>query len=280
MFGYNVGAVMSYMKTASLLQRGAQVYASRKARFIDIIPTEDFPEKTSFIGTEDLSDNSYNDPYTEEDRALQMADDYLDVVDSTPPKVGVIPIKPVDTYDFASLYGLTGATPVESEPEDLFEVEPIQPEPDPVIIEEPKVVQEPERTVEPVKAVAPEPVEAPEPVKAVASEPKPVIATPEPVIATPEPVIATPKPVTPAATAPKPKPVIATPEPTAQPQQSTIPDITGMNFKTQAQTIAKWYAKPIMQEAVLFEAFGKTVIMRLVSEGYLVRTKKGILLGS
>lgn len=266
MFGYNVGAVMSYMKTASLLQRGAQVYASRKARFIDIIPTEDFPEKTSFIGTEDLSDNSYNDPYTEEDRALQMADDYLDVVDSTPPKVGVIPIKPVDTYDFASLYGLTGATPVESEPEDLFEVEPIQPEPDPVIIEEPKVVQEPERTVEPVKAVAPEPVEAPEPVKAVASEPKPVIATP--------------KPVTPAAIASKPKPVIATPEPTSQPQQSTIPDIAGMNFKTQAQTIAKWYAKPIMQESVLFEAFGKSVIMKLVGEGYLVRTKKGILLGS
>lgn len=261
MFGYNVGAVMSYMKTASLLQRGAQVYASRKARFIDIIPTEDFPEKTSFISTEDLSDNSYNDPYTEEDRALQMADDYLDAVDSTPPKVGVIPIKPVDTYDFASLYGLTGATPVvESEPEDLFEVEPIQPEPDPVIIEEPKVVQEP--------------------VKAVASEPKPVIATPDPVVATSEPVIATPKPVTPAATAPKPKPVIATPEPTAQPQQSSIPDIAGMNFKTQAQTIAKWYAKPIMQEAVLFEAFGKSVIMKLVGEGYLVRTKKGILLGS
>ena len=75
------------------------------------------------------------------------------------------------------------------------------------------------------------------------------------------------------------KPRIQSPT-TQQPDEASAPDISGMNLKTQALTIARWYGKTIMQEEVLFGAFGKSTILKLVSEGYLVKTKKGILLGS
>jgi len=51
-------------------------------------------------------------------------------------------------------------------------------------------------------------------------------------------------------------------------------------LKGQAQAIGKWMPSVRVSESVLFDAFGKGVIMKLVGEGYLVRTKKGIMLGS
>ncbi len=231
MFGQNVGVMMSYMKTASLLQRGAHVYASRKARFIDVIPTEDIPEAV-FIGTDT---EEYTEPTmelssdlsTDVDEVLKAADEFLEAAESTP-KQGVIPIQPLGNYDFASLYGL-GA--VASEP----------------------VVQTPPQPKAPTPPKAQTPVTQPatQSIKQ-ATQPATQVAQSRP---------------------------IQSPT-TQQPDEASAPDISGMNLKTQALTIARWYGKTIMQEEVLFGAFGKSTILKLVSEGYLVKTKKGILLGS
>ena len=235
MFGQNVGVMMSYMKTASLLQRGAHVYASRKARFIDVIPTEDYsvdiPE-AGFIGTDT---EEYTEPTmelssdlsTDVDEVLKATDEFLEAVESTP-KQGVIPIQPLGNYDFASLYGL-GA--VASEP----------------------VVQTPPQPKAPTPPKAQTPVTQPatQSVKQ-ATQPATQVAQSRP---------------------------IQSPT-TQQPDEASAPDISGMNLKTQALTIARWYGKTIMQEEVLFGAFGKSTILKLVSEGYLVKSKKGILLGS
>jgi hypothetical protein len=224
MFGQNVGVMMSYMKTASLLQRGAHVYASRKARFIDVIPTEDYsadiPE-AGFIGTDteeytEPTKELSSDLSTDVDEVLKAADEFLEAAESTP-KQGVIPIQPLGNYDFASLYGL-GA--VASEP----------------------VVQTPPQPKAPTPPKAQTPV----------TQPATQVAQSRP---------------------------IQSPT-TQQPDEASAPDISGMNLKTQALTIARWYGKTIMQEEVLFGAFGKSTILKLVSEGYLVKTKKGILLGS
>ena len=235
MFGQNVGVMMSYMKTASLLQRGAHVYASRKARFIDVIPTEDYSEdipEAGFIGTDT---EEYTEPTmelssdlsTDVDEVLKAADEFLEAAESTP-KQGVIPIQPLGNYDFASLYGL-GA--VASEP----------------------VVQTPPQPKAPTPPKAQTPVTQPatQSVKQ-ATQPATQVAQSRP---------------------------IQSPT-TQQPDEASAPDISGMNLKTQALTIARWYGKTIMQEEVLFGAFGKSTILKLVSEGYLVKTKKGILLGS
>ena len=120
MFGQNVGVMMSYMKTASLLQRGAHVYASRKARFIDVIPTEDYSDDISEAGFIGADTEEYTEPTmalssdisTDVDEVLKATDEFLEAVESTS-KQGVIPIQPLGNYDFASLYGL-GA--VASEP--------------------------------------------------------------------------------------------------------------------------------------------------------------------
>jgi hypothetical protein len=235
MFGQNVGVMMSYMKTASLLQRGAHVYASRKARFIDVIPTEDYSEdipEAGFIGTDteeyaeptmELSSNLSTDV----DEVLKAADEFLEAAESTP-KQGVIPIQPLGNYDFASLYGL-GA--IASEP----------------------VVQTPPQPKAPTPSKAQTPVTQPatQSVKQ-ATQPATQVAQSRP---------------------------IQSPT-TQQSDEASAPDISGMNLKTQALTIARWYGKTIMQEEVLFGAFGKSTILKLVSEGYLVKTKKGILLGS
>lgn len=224
MFGQNVGVMMSYMKTASLLQRGAHVYASRKARFIDVIPTEDYSDdipEAVFIGTDT---EEYTEPTmelssdlsTDVDEVLKAADEFLEAAEFTP-KQGVIPIQPLGNYDFASLYGL-GA--VASEP----------------------VVQTPPQPKAPTPPKAQTPV----------TQPATQVAQSRP---------------------------IQSPT-TQQPDEASAPDISGMNLKTQALTIARWYGKTIMQEEVLFGAFGKSTILKLVSEGYLVKTKKGILLGS
>lgn len=235
MFGQNVGVMMSYMKTAGLLQRGAHVYASRKARFIDVIPTEDYsvyiPE-AGFIGTDT---EEYTEPTkelsfdlsTDVGEVLKAADEFLEAAESTP-KQGVIPIQPLGNYDFASLYGL-GA--VASEP----------------------VVQTPPQPKAPTHPKAQTPVTQPatQSIKQ-ATQPATQVAQSRP---------------------------IQSPT-TQQPDEASAPDISGMNLKTQALTIARWYGKTIMQEEVLFGAFGKSTILKLVSEGYLVKTKKGILLGS
>lgn len=235
MFGQNVGVMMSYMKTASLLQRGAHVYASRKARFIDVIPTEDYSEdipEAVFIGTDT---EEYTEPTmelssdlsTDVDEVLKAADEFLEAAEFTP-KQGVIPIQPLGNYDFASLYGL-GA--VASEP----------------------VVQTPPQPKAPTPPKAQTPVTQPatQSIKQ-ATQPATQVAQSRP---------------------------IQSPT-TQQPDEASAPDISGMNLKTQALTIARWYGKTIMQEEVLFGAFGKSTILKLVSEGYLVKTKKGILLGS
>lgn len=264
MFGQNVGVMMSYMKTASLLQRGAHVYASRKARFIDVIPTEDYSEdipEAVFIGTDT---EEYTEPTmelssdlsTDVDEVLKAADEFLEAAEFTP-KQGVIPIQPLGNYDFASLYGL-GA--VASEPE----------------------IEEPVKIEESVKA-KPEPIIIPEVQPAVTVK-QTVVAPSEPVVQTsPQPKAPTlPKaqtPVTQPATQVAQSRPIQSPT-TQQPDEASAPDISGMNLKTQALTIARWYGKTIMQEEVLFGAFGKSTILKLVSEGYLVKTKKGILLGS
>jgi hypothetical protein len=224
MFGQNVGVMMSYMKTASLLQRGAHVYASRKARFIDVIPTEDYSDDISeagFIGTDT---EEYTEPTmalssdisTDVDEVLKATDEFLEAVESTS-KQGVIPIQPLGNYDFASLYGL-GA--VASEP----------------------VVQTPPQPKAPTPPKAQTPV----------TQPATQVAQSRP---------------------------IQSPT-TQQPDEASAPDISGMNLKTQALTIARWYGKTIMREEDLFGAFGKSTILKLVSEGYLVKSKKGILLGS
>lgn len=235
MFGQNVGVMMSYMKTASLLQRGAHVYASRKARFIDVIPTEDYSDdipEAGFIGTDT---EEYTEPTmelssdlsTDVDEVLKAADEFLEAAESTP-KQGVIPIQPLGNYDFASLYGL-GA--IASEP----------------------VVQTPPQPKAPTPPKAQTPVTQPatQSIKQ-ATQPATQVAQSRP---------------------------IQSPT-TQQPDEASAPDISGMNLKTQALTIARWYGKTIMQEEVLFGAFGKSTILKLVSEGYLVKTKKGILLGS
>ena len=235
MFGQNVGVMMSYMKTASLLQRGAHVYASRKARFIDVIPTEDYSEdipEAGFIGTDT---EEYTEPTmelssnlsTDVDEVLKAADEFLEAAESTP-KQGVIPIQPLGNYDFASLYGL-GA--IASEP----------------------VVQTP------LQPKAPTPPKAQTPVTQPATQSVKQATQPATQVAQSRP--------------------IQSPT-TQQPDEASAPDISGMNLKTQALTIARWYGKTIMQEEVLFGAFGKSTILKLVSEGYLVKTKKGILLGS
>lgn len=235
MFGQNVGVMMSYMKTASLLQRGAHVYASRKARFIDVIPTEDYSDDISeagFIGTDT---EEYTEPTmalssdlsTDVDEVLKAADEFLEAAESTP-KQGVIPIQPLGNYDFASLYGL-GA--IASEP----------------------VVQTP------LQPKAPTPSKAQTPVTQPATQSIKQATQPATQVAQSRP--------------------IQSPT-TQQPDEASAPDISGMNLKTQALTIARWYGKTIMQEEVLFGAFGKSTILKLVSEGYLVKSKKGILLGS
>lgn len=235
MFGQNVGVMMSYMKTASLLQRGAHVYASRKARFIDVIPTEDYSEdipEAVFIGTDT---EEYTEPTmalssdisTDVDEVLKATDEFLEAVESTS-KQGVIPIQPLGNYDFASLYGL-GA--IASEP----------------------VVQTP------LQPKAPTPSKAQTPVTQPATQSVKQATQPATQVAQSRP--------------------IQSPT-TQQPDEASAPDISGMNLKTQALTIARWYGKTIMQEEVLFGAFGKSTILKLVSEGYLVKTKKGILLGS
>ena len=235
MFGQNVGVMMSYMKTAGLLQRGAHVYASRKARFIDVIPTEDYSDDISeagFIGTDT---EEYTEPTmalssdisTDVDEVLKATDEFLEAVESTS-KQGVIPIQPLGNYDFASLYGL-GA--IASEP----------------------VVQTP------LQPKAPTPPKAQTPVTQPATQSVKQATQPATQVAQSRP--------------------IQSPT-TQQPDEASAPDISGMNLKTQALTIARWYGKTIMQEEVLFGAFGKSTILKLVSEGYLVKTKKGILLGS
>lgn len=235
MFGQNVGVMMSYMKTASLLQRGAHVYASRKARFIDVIPTEDYSDDISEAGFIGADTEEYTEPTmelssnlsTDVDEVLKAADEFLEAAESTP-KQGVIPIQPLGNYDFASLYGL-GA--IASEP----------------------VVQTPPQPKAPTPPKAQTPVTQPatQSIKQ-ATQPATQVAQSRP---------------------------IQSPT-TQQPDEASAPDISGMNLKTQALTIARWYGKTIMQEEVLFGAFGKSTILKLVSEGYLVKTKKGILLGS
>lgn len=235
MFGQNVGVMMSYMKTASLLQRGAHVYASRKARFIDVIPTEDYSDDISeagFIGTDT---EEYTEPTvelssdlsTDVDEVLKATDEFLEAVESTS-KQGVIPIQPLGNYDFASLYGL-GA--IASEP----------------------VVQTP------LQPKAPTPPKAQTPVTQPATQSVKQATQPATQVAQSRP--------------------IQSPT-TQQLDEASAPDISGMNLKTQALTIARWYGKTIMQEEDLFGAFGKSTILKLVSEGYLVKSKKGILLGS
>ena len=92
---------MSYMKTASLLQRGAHVYASRKARFIDVIPTEDYSEdipEAGFIGTDT---EEYTEPTME--LSSNLSTDVDEVLKAqmnswrpeSTPKQEVIPIQPV-----------------------------------------------------------------------------------------------------------------------------------------------------------------------------------------
>lgn len=235
MFGQNVGVMMSYMKTASLLQRGAHVYASRKARFIDVIPTEDYSDDISEAGFIGADTEEYTEPTvelssdlsTDVDEVLKAADEFLEAVESTP-KQGVIPIQPLGNYDFASLYGL-GA--IASEP----------------------VVQTP------LQPKAPTPSKAQTPVTQPATQSVKQATQPATQVAQSRP--------------------IQSPT-TQQPDETSAPDISGMNLKTQALTIARWYGKTIMQEEVLFGAFGKSTILKLVSEGYLVKSKKGILLGS
>lgn len=235
MFGQNVGVMMSYMKTASLLQRGAHVYASRKARFIDVIPTEDYSDDISEAGFIGADTEEYTEPTmalssdisTDVDEVLKAADEFLEAAESTP-KQGVIPIQPLGNYDFASLYGL-GA--VASEP----------------------VVQTP------LQPKAPTPPKAQTPVTQPATQSVKQATQPATQVAQSRP--------------------IQSPT-TQQPDEASAPDISGMNLKTQALTIARWYGKTIMQEEVLFGAFGKSTILKLVSEGYLVKSKKGILLGS
>lgn len=235
MFGQNVGVMMSYMKTASLLQRGAHVYASRKARFIDVIPTEDCSDDISEAGFIGADTEEYTEPTmalssdisTDVDEVLKATDEFLEAVESTS-KQGVIPIQPLGNYDFASLYGL-GA--IASEP----------------------VVQTPPQPK------APTPPKAQTPVTQPATQSKKQATQPATQVAQSRP--------------------IQSPT-TQQPDEASAPDISGMNLKTQALTIARWYGKTIMQEEVLFGAFGKSTILKLVSEGYLVKTKKGILLGS
>lgn len=235
MFGQNVGVMMSYMKTASLLQRGAHVYASRKARFIDVIPTEDYSDDISEAGFIGADTEEYTEPTmalssdisTDVDEVLKATDEFLEAVESTS-KQGVIPIQPLGNYDFASLYGL-GA--VASEP----------------------VVQTP------LQPKAPTPSKAQTPVTQPATQSVKQATQPATQVAQSRP--------------------IQSPT-TQQPDEASAPDISGMNLKTQALTIARWYGKTIMKEEVLFGAFGKSTILKLVSEGYLVKTKKGILLGS
>ena len=235
MFGQNVGVMMSYMKTASLLQRGAHVYASRKARFIDVIPTEDYSEDIPEAGFIGADTEEYTEPTmelssnlsTDVDEVLKAADEFLEAAESTP-KQGVIPIQPLGNYDFASLYGL-GA--IASEP----------------------VVQTP------LQPKAPTPPKAQTPVTQPATQSVKQATQPATQVAQSRPI---------------------QPPTTQQPDEASAPDISGMNLKTQALTIARWYGKTIMQEEVLFGAFGKSTILKLVSEGYLVKTKKGILLGS
>lgn len=235
MFGQNVGVMMSYMKTASLLQRGAHVYASRKARFIDVIPTEDYSDDISEAGFIGADTEEYTEPTmalssdisTDVDEVLKAADEFLEAVESTS-KQGVIPIQPLGNYDFASLYGL-GA--IASEP----------------------VVQTP------LQPKAPTPSKAQTPVTQPATQSVKQATQPATQVAQSRP--------------------IQSPT-TQQPDEASAPDISGMNLKTQALTIARWYGKTIMQEEVLFGAFGKSTILKLVSEGYLVKSKKGILLGS
>lgn len=235
MFGQNVGVMMSYMKTASLLQRGAHVYASRKARFIDVIPTEDYSDDISEAGFIGADTEEYTEPTmelssdlsTDVDVVLKATDEFLEAVESTS-KQGVIPIQPLGNYDFASLYGL-GA--IASEP----------------------VVQTP------LQPKAPTPSKAQTPVTQPATQSVKQATQPATQVAQSRP--------------------IQSPT-TQQPDEASAPDISGMNLKTQALTIARWYGKTIMQEEVLFGAFGKSTILKLVSEGYLVKSKKGILLGS
>ncbi|GHU92828.1 hypothetical protein FACS1894208_00820 [Clostridia bacterium] len=58
------------------------------------------------------------------------------------------------------------------------------------------------------------------------------------------------------------------------------PDISGMTLKGQAQAIAVWTDGKRTLEENLVTAFGKSIVQKLIGEGYLVRTKKGILIGS
>jgi len=268
MFGQNVGVMMSYMKTASLLQRGAHVYASRKARFIDVIPTEDYSDDISEAGFIGADTEEYTEPTvelssdlsTDVGEVLKAADEFLEAAESAP-KQGVIPIQPLDTYDFASLYGL-GA--VASEPKNE----------EPVKIEEP-VKAKPEPVVQtPPQPKAPTPPKAQTPVTQPATQSVKQATQPATQPATQSVKQAT-QPVTQVAQS---RPIQS--PTTQQPDEASAPDISGMNLKTQALTIARWYGKTIMQEEVLFGAFGKSTILKLVSEGYLVKTKKGILLGS
>lgn len=62
--------------------------------------------------------------------------------------------------------------------------------------------------------------------------------------------------------------------------QKSVPDITGMTLKGQAQAIISWAGGGKMSEEVLVSTFGKQAVIKLVAEGYLIRTKKGILPGT
>lgn len=73
---------------------------------------------------------------------------------------------------------------------------------------------------------------------------------------------------------------IQTPSPHPVLSAENPPDLSGMTLKGQAQAITAWVGGTRVPEERLTQAFGKAVVLKLISEGYLVRTKKGIVPGS
>jgi len=253
MFGFNVGVSMTYMKVVSLLQRGVRVFASRTTRCIDVLPFEEDDEETAYAGTDTES-------------AAAIASAITEVPAIEVPAIEV----PVDEKTEAVLRAadeyLAKADAVKTASPKTVAIAPT-PNYDFASLYGLQATATPELETEIIKPVASTPVA--QPALTQPAQPSPAQSAPAP---TPEIMKA---------------PVVQS-RPVEHPMQQTIPkapvqpapDLSGMTLKGQAQAIGKWATSTVMSESVLFDAFGKSVILKLVSEGYLVRTKKGIMLGS
>lgn len=266
MYGFNVGVSMTYLQVVSLLQKGLRAFASKGVYGIDVISSDEdaeadeipvVPKVAPVMKQPDLSATLIEVPDVgvsalpsedATDAVLRAADEYLAKVDAAKSgRARAIEVVPTPSYDFASLYGLQSTKEIQT---------PARP-----VIEKPESVREVKPEVVPVEQ-KPQFVSEAHPV----SEVQRTQSVPEvhQTVAQSNPVIEKPA---------------ASVERTAT-VYPPVPDLSGMTLKGQAQAIGKWTTTPVMSEEVLFEAFGKSVILKLVSEGYLVRTKKGIVLGS